>query len=579
MLKLTGAVAGGLVAASGVAAAEDYEVIEATGQTINIGDGETFENVLFDMSTGQGVTLMARHSTNWTIRNIGFDGYNEGAGFRLGVSDAGNGESLIENLYLGDGSAKVGTFQHGPGAIFLGPEHSGHITFRNCNVQGYPNNGFYCSNGSGTVRFENCYAKNNGVANFRVAGGSSRADEIVNCVGYNDNTDYGWDGGYTEENGRPLWAWPDGPIEIEDSHFADGPYVHCLVAGASNSPSVVNMRSGAFSGSVREANGSSINISNGVGSNPDLSVPEGCPTSAVEAASGGSSGDDDGEDDDSGWDRRFVYEFVGDGEETEYYFEVEGAPIERSTFNGAEIDEDHMWISDDGTRAAGLVVDGHHAWEFDELLLDVTVEGNAEVLIDERESNLDRYPLEGASGDDWKGDMPWHDTREHTIVIDDLGNRGTTDYEFRVSGSVEESNADGAFPDDGDEIDGGFVTGSVAGWRDAYTFTGELESLVVDGDATVRLDDVEIDPDDYGEPASQVLTVVSGDEELEYAIEVDGDLEAIGYDGGDASGTSASGTLTRGVRRYRVAGDITDVTLDGTGWVYLDGEAVDPSDY
>lgn len=694
MLKLTGAVAGSAVAASTVSASEDYEVIEARGQTIQIGDGETLENVLFDMTTGQGVTIVTRHSTDWTIRNVGFHGYNEGSGFRMGLSDAGGGNSLVENLYLGDGSAKVGDFVHGPGAIFLGPEHDGHITFRHCNVQGYPNNGFYCSNASpGTVRFEHCLAKNNGVANFRTDHG-----EIHNCVAYNDNTSYGWDGGYSEENGRPTWFWASGPVDIYDSNLSGQNWTRnrVLIAGANNSPSTVRMHSGAIEGNVHEANGSSITVDSSVGSSPDLSVPEGCPTSAAEAASGGGSsgsggsGGDDGDESDDDWDRRFVYELVGDGEPTDYYLEVEGAPLERSTFNDATIDEEFTWISDDGTRAAGRVVDGRHAWEFDELLLDVTVEGGADALVDERESNLDRYPQPGATGDDWKGDMPWHEddyrfvyelvaegedeptdyyievedgpivpsefngatiedeymwvsddgTRvagrvvdgrhawefdelltdvtvdgpadalvderpsnlgrypqpgatgddwkgdmpwhdDHVLVIDGVGQAGSSDYTLQVSGDLGFSDADGAFPDEGDEIDGSQASGTVAGWRDAYRFTGDLEAITVDGSATVRLDGEQIDPDDYGTPGSQLLTVIGGVNGAEYEIVVDGSVTAVGYDPGNPSvdGDTISGSLERSFQRFRLEGSLESVSVDGSGWVYLDGDAIDPADY
>ncbi|MDZ7730297.1 MAG: hypothetical protein U5K37_04235 [Natrialbaceae archaeon] len=182
--------------------------------------------------------------------------------------------SRIENLYLGDGSAKVGSFAHGPGAIFMGPEHTGHVAFKHCNVQGFPNNGFYCSNGSGTVTFKNCFAKNNGVSNFRC---STNGDLIDGCVAYNDSTNYGWDGGYVEEHGRPLWAWSTGPITVRNSHFAEGPYPYAIVAGANNSGSRVNFESGAYSGAIRRAYGSTVSISSSVGTNPDLSMPDGCP--------------------------------------------------------------------------------------------------------------------------------------------------------------------------------------------------------------------------------------------------------------------------------------------------------------
>ena len=97
------AAAGGVV---GSASAQSYETIPANGQTITIGAGETWENKLIDFSTGNRITISA-HSTNWTIRNIGFEGYNSDAGLYaiFGISDQGNGNSLMENVYMGDGGA------------------------------------------------------------------------------------------------------------------------------------------------------------------------------------------------------------------------------------------------------------------------------------------------------------------------------------------------------------------------------------------------------------------------------------------------------------------------------------------
>ncbi len=270
-----------------------YDTVKASGQTINIGDGETYQNVLIDLTTGSGVTLYPRHSTNWTIRNVGLKGYNEASGFRVSVSDAGNGASLIECLYMGDGSAKVGDFVHGPGAIFMGPEHSGQLTFRYCNVQGYPNNGFYCSNGPGTVTFDTCFGKNNGVSTFRC---KSRGDKITNCVAYNDNTEYGWyqrQNDYAEENGRPVWAWTPAGMTIQKSHFKAGPYPSVIVVSSDASP--VQFESGAYSGSITGP----VNVGSEVGNTPVIDIPAGIPTDAEMAASG-NCGDSAGGSDDAG---------------------------------------------------------------------------------------------------------------------------------------------------------------------------------------------------------------------------------------------------------------------------------------
>lgn len=287
---------------------QDYETITADGQHISVGSGETLSNLLVDVSNG-GDFLITAVGTNWTIKNIGIRGYFGGGDFIISCRDSSNGRSLVENVYIGDGAGKHGAdFVHGPGAIFVGPadRHTGHITFRECNVQGYPNNGFYCSNGPGSVKFENCLAVNNGVSNFRC--GNTSGDEIRNCVAYNDNTDYGWyheQNNYVEEDGRPLWMWGPGTVDVYNTDLAAGTYGGAIyIRGGS-----VNYVSGNVSGST---GGASLNSR--VGSSPDLSPPAGVPLTPEQAASGGGSnaggggsqpdtggGSGDGSDDGGSW--------------------------------------------------------------------------------------------------------------------------------------------------------------------------------------------------------------------------------------------------------------------------------------
>ena len=264
----------------GTVAAEDYEVIEAAGQTITIEDGETFENVLVDLTTGASITIYARESTDWTIRNVGFEGRYGGDGFMLAVADAAGGESTVENVYLGDGTDMSGEgFVHGPGAIFLGDEHGGHIDFRNVNVQQYTNNAFYCSNGSGTVHIDGCYAVDNGVANYRV---NSAGDRITDSVAYASGDVP--DGNY---HGRGVWAWSPGEIEVEGCAFDMAGTMPDIAAGANHQASqvVVTDTDLPENADIDEANGSTVSLESD-GTDPSLEIPDGCPEDAETAALG-----------------------------------------------------------------------------------------------------------------------------------------------------------------------------------------------------------------------------------------------------------------------------------------------------
>ncbi|TYL37533.1 hypothetical protein CV102_16320 [Natronococcus pandeyae] len=508
-MRLAGATTAA-AAFTGIASAnaEEYEVIEANGQTIQIGQGETFENKLIDLSTGNGILLNVTGS-DAVIRNVGFEGLYRGDGFMISIN-TNAGDVLVENVYLGDGSTKEGeSFVHGPGAVFMHRNSNADATFRNCNVQGWPNNGFYCSNTAhgGSVRFESCFGKNNGVSTFRCASGN---DEIVDCVAYNDNTDYGDGyGNFSETDGRPVWVWNGGTVTVRDSHFAAGSYPHAFVAGANGSAGNATVEGGAIGGNVQNADGSSVNIADSVSSEPDLSVPEGVPTSAEEAAAGGGSqgsgrkpeeGDTESDDTLSN-----VLLVDGDASDvTRYEFVVDGE-IEPSNAEGATID-DGLEI-DDGV-VHGTVADWLDAFRFDGELEQVTVDGPATVLLNDEEIDPDEYGPE----------LP------HVLEVEGTGT--ATSYEITVDGTIElESDDD---PEaDATTISGSTVQSSVTEETQMYRFSGALTDVTfTEGEATVRLDDEKIDPDEYGDqellPHALVIDGTDADGPSTYSFEASG---------------------------------------------------------
>ena len=506
-LKLTGVTTAALAASGAVSASGDeYEVIEANNSNYHLDDGEVFENKIIDFSNGNWLTIIA-NATNWTIRNVGFRGIHDHDHNAIVAQDSGGNSSTIENVYLGDGCVRPDSYSsHGQCGIFVHRGHSGHLDIRNVYAEDWPNNGIYASAAAydtpGTVTLENCFAKNNYVASLRVSDGG----KVIDCVAYND--------GNGRYQGRPFWGWGDQEIvgcDLDGGSYANGSSIY----GRSGSTTYVEdtRHSGySMSGSGSYSEGSDV-----VNGSADLSVPGGVPTSAEEAASGSSGSDDDREDETRGdhEDLQHTYEFVGEDEPTDYYFEVEEGPIEPSTYNEATIEENYMWISDDGTRAAGRVIDGHHAWEFDTLLIDVTVEGPAEPIINDVESNLDRYPRDGATGDGWKGDMPWHDNEEeetddgeeedgqddeghefdHTYEFVAEGESESTDYYFEIEdGPIEPSNYNGATVED-DYMwvsdDGTRAAGRVVDGRHAWEFDTQLVDVTVEGPAEPIVNDQE----------------------------------------------------------------------------------------
>lgn len=115
-------------------------------------------------------------------------------------------------------------------------------------------------------------------------------------------------------------------------------------------------------------------------------------------------------------------------------------------------------------------------------------------------------------------------------MISGVGGSSTYEYEFDVTGSVEQVAANGSAAiseeaitvgDIEDTIEGTEASGAVAGGGDAYLITGEIASFELTGDATVYLDGERVDPATLGDNTDS-----SDDAEGEGDADDDGSDEA-----------------------------------------------------
>jgi hypothetical protein len=259
------------IGGAGTAAAQgDYEVIEAQGQTITLDAGETWENKLIDMTTGKDIVITA-HSSDWTIRNVGFKGKNT------------SGTCTVENVYLGDGSSNGNGNPNGHGqtAFWVAPDHSGHIDFKNVNIQNFADNAIYGSapgtKGGGTIHIDSSFAANCYVSHFRLA---TEGSKVTNSSVYVDSSE-----GYV---GRGIWGWAPGPIEVTNCQIQMNGQNNAIVAGANGNPTEVVVTESDYDdqAGISETAGSSVQLGDSVGTDPKAVIPEGVPTSPEEAASG-----------------------------------------------------------------------------------------------------------------------------------------------------------------------------------------------------------------------------------------------------------------------------------------------------
>ncbi len=306
-----------LLSAVGVgsaAAGEDYDVIEVSaGDTyrVQLGDGDTLENTLIDISADGAQYQITATGSDWEIRNVGvsgvWDAHEKAEPISVSVPDAG-GSARIENLYLGDG-AHDDTY---PGAtgIFVSPNHAGVLEIDRVNIQGYPDNAIYGSGpgnpsnhstqgAGGEVHITNSFAADCRAGGFRIGTDGSYAE---NCVAVGCDRNF-W--GFYEETEVIDCDFSD--AEMGDVGTGDGHW------GENASVVVTDTR---FETTV-EHSGSVVGES---ADDVDRSEPEdvdGVPLTAEEAAAGTASDptdpDDEDDSDDEG-DENDQDDPAGDGE-------------------------------------------------------------------------------------------------------------------------------------------------------------------------------------------------------------------------------------------------------------------------
>ncbi|WP_246999270.1 hypothetical protein [Halosolutus gelatinilyticus] len=568
-LKLTGTTAAAAAAATGVTAASaDYDVIEVgAGQTFTkrLSRGETWENVLIDITArGAGYRIIAT-TDDWTIRNIGVRGKLDSSpgsqNFVVQVSSSG-ASGLIENVYL-PGTTYPRRRSSFPSGIFVHANHAGDLEIRNVYATDLPSHAIYASapgnrqtgGKGGTVRIHDSYAADLENSGFRIGTDGSYVD---NCVAF--------------RTVRGLWSrWAN--TEARGCDFGDN--ATDIVVGQSGyrRSSTVTLDGNTCFGTAHEANGRLNGRSSGT---PEERIPEGCPQSATEAASGGSSTDPgDGEDEEPALDNLLLVDGGGTSGVTNYEFAVSGE-VEKSTEQDATVDDEDTI---DGGTVTGAVGGWCDAFRFSGDLTDLTVDGDAKVYVND----------ELVDPSDFDGDDDEEPALDNLLLVDGGGTSGVTNYEFAVSGAVEKSSAKDATIDDEDTIDGGSVTGAVGGWRDAFQFSGDLTDLTVEGDAQIYVNDEPVDPDDVGEePALDNLLLVDGggtSSVTNYEFAVSGAVEKSSAKDAtiDDEDTIDGGSVTGAVGGWRDAfqfsGDLTDLTVDGDAKVYVNDEPVDPSDF
>lgn len=276
----------------------DHVIEVSSGETFTkrIGDGETFSDKLIDITSENSSVEIIPRGSGWTVANIGVKGTQD-----HGASDDGNFVILPEVAEGGRGEIRnvhiSPQYHDDNGGMLSYQGHAGELIVERCYVEGFANNSTYLSPAgrrrpAGSVTYRNCYFKNSVVSQYRTA---SPGCEMQNCVAVFDGkapSGYPLGPGNTV---RGCWiragemTISDSDILIEQGHDQSGPAVLAAYDPGrfgQLEPPTVELHDTRVEGPLLEGDhGGSID-GESAGSPTDR-VPDGCPTSPGEAASGG----------------------------------------------------------------------------------------------------------------------------------------------------------------------------------------------------------------------------------------------------------------------------------------------------
>jgi len=614
--------AAAMVAAGGkAAAASEYETItvpEGGHFEVELGDGETFENKLIDISASGATWKVNASGSGWAVRNIGVKGvWDAGVdnAWPLSVRVDEGGTGVIENYYFADGV--VDSTYPGVTGIYVYRTHGGTLQIDGVNIQGMAGNAIYAStpgypadddpDGStrptghqGVVEITNSFGADCVSSHFRIG---SDGSFVKNCV----------------SRGGDRGAWLRfNDTRVIDCDFSGASTNHAdgdIVCGTNNWDSGEDATV-TVENTVYETTGQDINYAgtiNGSSADRELrtSPPAGAPTTPEEAASGAtggsdgsgvSSGDSTGDTTDdstdagssshtvaieaganSGWGR---YALTTSGEITRGQA---ANPSDEITQNG-----DGSWTVE-GVVGNGGVDDYSFegevlAWstEFDASDYTLTLDG----------SEVSPSELPSGSSGDSTDDSTDSGTSTHTLAVEAAADSGWGRYTLTTSGEITRgSSANGS-----DEItqngDGTWTVEGVVGngGVDDYEFAGSVESWSTElaGDEyALTLDGSEVSPSDLSGgstdsgPVTHTLAVEAGDNTgwRSYALTTSGEItRGSSANGSDAITQNSDGTWTvegvvgnGGVDDYEFTGSVESWSTELAGDEYaltLDGSTV-----
>ncbi|MHB9286199.1 hypothetical protein ACKVMT_04065 [Halobacteriales archaeon Cl-PHB] len=524
---------------------------------------------------------------------------------------------LVHNVDQPDGGQDLGMSI----GYYVGSQHSGTITFRDCIVKQFPNNGIYASapqkSGGGEVHVVGGLYRNNNISNVRVGSSGSSIRDVVSIQ---DGKAPRYESG--ARNQRGLWIRTDGNDLTVSNVDADHTW------GGANAPLLITARSGSGSGTVRDMrirtgtdrpaimqttgdwDGSNVQVSGdgsytvpdwvqNVSRGNEATVPDLEPRDVADLESGTGNwnlGSDTGSIENG---NEFAIVANEGVRSLEYSFTTDG-PIRKVTDADARSAEsnDEIVSNGDGTyTATGITGNGYG----DTYLIAGTViafdtgaaSGAYRLILNNQEVSQSGLVggsgnADGGSGSDATADDPRESgTAGTTFEVSAVENGPKFTYEFTVDGSVEKvSDAGDQAADRNDSIETGdgrvTVTGVTGnGYGDTYLVDGSITAFDADTDmANLRLQTSgdNVTALTLTHPSQVVFDAEEAGEAGSYVFEASGGVEHVG--GGRPTertetddGVRVTGSLADGTHRFRYGGSVNALQLEGTVSVSIDDNA------
>jgi hypothetical protein len=500
------------------------------------------------------------------------------------------GEGRLENVVLHN-EGRMGAYARV--GVWIGSTNKGTLTLRNCNVEGFSNNGVYASRTSGVVKIEGGTYKNNDLSQIRIGSTGSYVDgataetdlsdsrspnpgEMLNGAGIRLESDRGGSGAairncdvrvgpnVNADGGIQIFE-NYGNFTVENTRVEYNPQGYSIRAKSPNG-------SGDVSGTFRNVSVTG-DAAGWVGvlieDRPNTTVENCC----IQQTGGGRTGlalhNCDGS--------RVANTTINAGAQA---LRIRNGNVSVSNIQksgtcpapnlGSSSYTGGSSGSDDSSSSGGSSSDGSSS----ENESNDSSSGSSDDSSSNDSSSSDDSSDE-SSNDGSSDESSGQDTGAETnppddanLVIADTNTAGgRIPYEVTTSGDITKTDAAGATKDGNDESSGATATGGVNEWRDSYEYEGELVELEVDDRATIKIDSEE-----------DTIKVIGNEERVtNYSLEVSGDLTATDSltSEDSISDNQAEGAVKPFRDVYNYTGHLLQASIEGSVSITTEPESLD----